>query len=133
MKYLVLFILLMFSCSVNADEKLTSIDLSSYIPQCTYELFSKKTTNQQKSDICFIAYVYKADEFKRKADFQIVLSANDLLVKSCNYSRSKSNKLQNKACNDAKDIYNEYCMNCGIDYENCLYSPDLCMILERLK
>jgi hypothetical protein len=123
----------MFSCNVNANEKLTSIDLSSYIPQCTYELFSKKMTNQQKSDICFIAYMYKGDEFKKNKDLQIILATFDLLVKSCNYSRSKSNKLQNKACNDAKDIYNRYCMNCGIDYENCSYSPDVCMILERLK
>lgn len=132
MKYLALFLLVMVS-SVNANEKLTSIDFSSYVPQCTYELFSKKMTDQQKSDICFVAYVYKGDEFKRKADFQIVLSTYDLLVKSCNYSRSKSNKLLNKACNDAKDFYNEYCMNCGIDYENCLGSPESCMILERLK
>ena len=128
MKYLVLLLALFMVSNVNAN--VTNMDPEKVIRMCKYGLFPMDWPLRLKSDICYLAYAYKKDEFDRTDDHKTFLAATDLLVKSCNYSRTE---YQNKVCNSLISIYNENCMNCGRYYENCPVVPELCVTINRLR
>lgn len=139
MKYLVLFLLVMFSCNVNASEPKATIDINSYIPICRHELFSEDDTVKEKARVCYIAHLLRNDEFEefklRGEDMPMALLDESLefLVKSCNfywfYNRTQTNR-----CYYFKNLYNESCKESCDKGVLCLKPNDhMCKTLEKLK
>lgn len=128
MKYLVLFLLVMFSCNVYAE----TLPLGERIKRMPYELKQKVIENcetanysddvddiKRKANVCFLASEILAFDEQNTKSRKAFLDFYRYLVKSCNFYDLTYNK--------------EYCDRIYIDYKMfCFQSRDeqLCNILK---
>lgn len=142
MKYLVLLLLVMFSCNVNADEEL---DRSQQFFEEDFEAFKKLSihfckgdnfphymTQEDKSYICLRAFDFNLKttqilyEINRpKEAEEEYLNTYLYLVNSCNLYRLSEN--HDKFCDDNYEKFQIECKNCG----NKCAKPSYCQIVEK--
>lgn len=140
MKYLILFLLLMFSCNVNAGVSvleyyltLSEYEKQMYLNQCRLENYSKNiSTHVQKGEVCHIAYMYTIDKVLNEADIfsskGLLLQAEGLLYlnKACLYDKLSNIKPKINKCKERyKNIY-ENILKCNTS----IHTRVLCNIIK---
>lgn len=120
MKYLVLFLLVMFSCNVNADVSYTDVYLTlsehekqMFLNQCRLENFHQNATYVYKGNVCIYAAKYTFDKtedpyYFRQHD-ELFYEAMRYLVKAGNFHYlGKIDSFTNGLIYDYYDIHKCY-------------------------
>ena len=112
MKYLILLLLVMFSCNVNANNgdlidfvnSLTSTEKQHFIKACETDNFKTITDIQEKALVCRVAATIKS--YYSKKNRQALLDMYRYGVKSCNYYDLENQKF---ICDFLYKDYKQFC------------------------
>ena len=112
MKYLVLFLLVMFSCNINADVTLFDYYLTlseqqkqTLVNYCKLENFPENTSFDTKGDVCYYASFYINELMSKEEKTRYLLSQESIryMNKACYYYKVSNSKINR--INMCKETY----------------------------
>lgn len=150
MKYLILLLLVMFSCNINADvsyadvyRTLSDTQIETYVNNCKLENFPVNTSNLDKGDICILAWYHtdKKEEKERKRKRKSISNEKSFFYEKYRYLVKAGNffylELENINNSDKKKAFfnkvNKYINNSYDDFGCKTYKFHICDILKGYK
>jgi hypothetical protein len=121
MKYLVLLLLVMFSCNVNAEtvqdriNRLTNTEKQNYVNACETDNFGSINNIKSKANVCTVAAFIVVANDRYYQYRQTKVDSRRYIVKSCNYYDLEENQT---ICEAIYKDYRYYCYE-YLDIELC--------------